>query len=41
LPEKFEGEGRGYKPDIFVESNEQISLELKKLGVDLTGIIIQ
>lgn len=41
LPEEFEGEGRGYKPDIFVESNEQIPLELKKLGVDLTGIIIQ
>ena len=36
--EKFEGEGKGYKPDVRVYKNEDFGPTLEKMGVDMIDI---
>ena len=38
--EKYEGEGKGYKPDIYA-TKENIKETIEKLGADLSGIDIK
>ncbi len=37
LIEKFEGEGKGYKPDIYA-TKENLKEVIENLGPDLSGI---
>ena len=41
LGERWEGEGIGYRPDIFIERIEDFVPALEQLGVDMIGIVIK
>ena len=41
LGERWEGEGIGFKPDVFIENISDFTPYFESIGIDMTGIQIQ